>query len=75
MDLRCESGKKHAELVEPGIVEFRCSDRYCGARKGVIVLHRFDAMTGEMIETIRYKNPERSNANAARHSSAAVRSA
>ena len=75
MDLRCDGGKKFAELIEPGVIEVRCTDRYCGARKGVIVLHRFNVNTGDLIETKRYKNPERSKANAAHNPSAAIRSA
>ena len=75
MDLRCESGKKFAELVEPGVIEVRCTDRYCGATKGVIVLHRFDANTGEMIGTKKYRDPQRRRTNAAHHTPAAVRSA
>lgn len=75
MDLRCPSGKKHAELIEPGVVEVRCTDRFCGHAKGVIVLHRFDTMTGDLIETKRYRNPQRSKANGAHNASAAVRSA
>lgn len=75
MDLRCESGRKHAELIEPGVIEVKCTDRYCGATKGVIVLHRFNASTGDLIETKRYRNPQRRIANAAHNASPAVRSA
>jgi len=60
-DLRCGS-KKHAVLIiEDGqtIIEVKCDSRFCGAQRGVVVLHRFSAETGRMIATEKYKNPER----------------
>jgi len=73
MDLRCKA-KKHAELDE-GYVEIKCSSRFCGAEPGVVVIHRFDATTGELQETLRFKDPARKGkSNASAHRSA-VRSA
>lgn len=45
--LRCPS-KKHAEVISDHVVEIKCSSRFCGARKGRVILHRFDLATGEM---------------------------
>jgi hypothetical protein len=59
-DLRCEF-IKHAELVSPGIIEFKCRSKKCGHGPGVVVLHKFNAMTGEMIGTDRFRDPERVN--------------
>lgn len=56
VDLSCES-KKHAVLVAPGIIEVKCSSRFCGAKSGVVVLHRFDTTTGALVGTTRYKTP------------------
>lgn len=72
MDLRCEA-KKHGEL-DDGLVEIKCSSRFCGAGSGVVVIHRFDASTGELRETLRFKDPARKKAQHARNGTA-VRSA
>ena len=58
MDLRCTS-KKHAVIPEDGLVEIKCDSRFCGAKQGNIVLHTFDAHTGELIKTSEYRNPDR----------------
>lgn len=55
MDLRC-SNKLHCRVLEDGRVEVKCSSAFCGAKKGVVVLHRFDLHTGA-VETRRYKEP------------------
>jgi hypothetical protein len=74
MELRCKS-KKHAEL-DDSVIEVKCDSRFCGARAGVVVLHRFDASTGELKETLQFKDPARKGStNASHHSPAAVRSA
>jgi hypothetical protein len=77
MDLRCPNGIKFAELVEPGVIEVKCRSERCGAGGGVVVLHRFDAMTGEHINTDRFAEPPRkeNGAHGSQHHSAAVRSA
>lgn len=55
MDLRCEH-IKHAELTA-GVIEVKCRSSYCGARKGVVVIHRFNAATGERLQTLRFAEP------------------
>lgn len=57
MDLRCEA-KKHGELVD-GVVEIKCGSRFCGAGPGVVVIHRFNATTGELQDTLQFKDPGR----------------
>jgi len=60
MELRCES-KKHGELIEPGqTIEIKCDSRFCGARPGVIVLHKFDVTSGELVGTNRFNTNVRS---------------
>ena len=39
MDIRCDN-KKHGEILE-GILEIKCSSRFCGAGIGVVVIHRW----------------------------------
>lgn len=55
MEIRCPH-KKFAELEE-GRIEVKCSSKFCGAGPGVIVLHRFDAITGKMLDTKRFRDP------------------
>ena len=78
MELRCQH-KMHGVVIQPGdaVVEIKCYSKFCGHRPGVIVLHRFDCTTGELVETKKYKDTprvtkERSNALGQR---ASVRSA
>jgi hypothetical protein len=74
MELRCPS-KKHGEL-SASVVEIKCSSRFCGAGQGVVVIHRFDASTAELVETLKFKDPVRKEkAHASQRHPAAVRSA
>lgn len=75
MELRCPS-KLHGILLEGGMVEVKCDSKFCGHAPGVVVLHRFDLNTGELVETVNFRNPtpgERSMHNGTRHERAAVR--
>lgn len=56
-ELRCE-GKLHG-ILKGNLIEVKCGSRWCGAEPGVIVLHRFNAESGALLETKRYKDPER----------------
>lgn len=53
-ELRCPS-KMHGILMN-GNIEVKCSSRFCGAAKGVVVLHTFDGDTGKLIGTERYRD-------------------
>lgn len=57
MDLRCE-GKKLGELRD-NILEIRCKSVFCGHVSGTVVIHRFDVLTGKLIETKKYKDSGR----------------
>ena len=74
MDLRCPA-KKHGVLVRDGVVEIKCDSRFCGAEQGVTILHRFDAVTGELVETVKFKDPAKRGAAHAARNRAAVWSA
>lgn len=78
MDLRCDN-KKFGELMDGAIV-VKCSSRFCQAGDGVVVLHYFDPLNGTLINTRRFRDPVpategKEERYAARHDSAAVRSA
>lgn len=53
-ELRCDA-KKHGELDDEGHLEVKCSSRFCGAKPGTIVLHKFDLETGQLVSTHQYK--------------------
>ncbi len=74
MDLRCDS-KKHGVLLDSGLIEVKCDSKFCGHGAGVTVLHRFDAMTGELVDTHMYKDPRKDKSDATDSNPAAVRSA
>lgn len=54
MEMRCEH-KLHGIVVD-GLVEVKCRSQLCGHRPGVVVIHKFDGMTGELVDTKRYKD-------------------
>lgn len=56
-DLRC-ANKKHGELVS-GCLEIKCSSRFCGASAGVVVIHRYDVDSGDLVETRKFRDPRR----------------
>ena len=55
MELRCEH-KLHGILISSGVLEVKCSSTLCGKKPGVVVLHRFDTNTGDLLETRRFKD-------------------
>lgn len=56
-NLRCGSGKLHGIMITESILEVSCRSRWCGYRRGVVVRHRFDIVSGDLIETLKYKEP------------------
>lgn len=56
MEIRCES-KMWGELTVDGYWEIKCPSKFCGAAPDVVVLHRFDPVTGELFETKRFRDP------------------
>jgi hypothetical protein len=55
MELRCDH-KKLGELTEGGVLEIKCSSRFCGPA-GVVVIHRWSALTGERLSDKRFRDP------------------
>ena len=56
MNLHC-GNKLHGVILDNGLVEVACQSRMCGKEAGNVVLHRFDPITGELIDTRRFKKP------------------
>jgi hypothetical protein len=60
VELRCEH-KMHGVLTDNGLLEVKCGSAFCGSKPGVVVLHRFDVVTGELVETKKYKDTPKIN--------------
>ena len=75
IELRCPNGIKFAELTGE-FIEVKCRSRRCGARPGVVVIHRFTHQ-GSFIETKQYRDPAFRNEvnNHATRNSTSLRSA
>jgi len=54
-ELRCPNGIKFGELT-PEFIEVKCRSKRCGAKPGVVVIHRFDHQ-GSLIATQHYRDP------------------
>jgi len=53
-ELRC-SHKMHGILNDSGILDIKCDSAFCGHEPGVVVIHQFSTVTGELLGTKRYK--------------------
>jgi hypothetical protein len=69
VELRCPS-KLHG-VVSDDLIEVKCGSTFCGAGKGVTVLHRFNPSTGDLVETLRFKDPRKETQHAAHNGPAA----
>lgn len=66
MVLRCR-GRQHGELIEEEdangnktvFLEVKCRSQQCGARSGVIVLHRFKLDNAELVQTKKFQDPSK----------------
>lgn len=58
VELRCDK-RLHGVLTDDGVLEVSCRSALCGHRDGVVVIHRFDTVTGELIGTKFYKDPSK----------------
>lgn len=48
----------HGILTDDGVLEISCRSALCGHRDGNVVIHRFDAKTGRLLDTKFYKDPD-----------------
>lgn len=58
MDIRCDGNKLHAQIVD-GFLEVRCRSQFCGYKSGVIIIHRFDLVSGKLVKTDPYSEPRK----------------
>lgn len=56
VELRCPNKILHG-VLGPGWIEQKCRSARCGAKPGVVVIHRFDTASGDLLETKLYKDP------------------
>lgn len=56
MIIRCQ-GRIIGELIDEDILEVKCRSERCGAKRGVVVLHRINVKTGDLVETKRFSDP------------------
>ncbi len=55
IELRCSNKILHG-VLEPGVaIEVKCKSARCGAEPGVVVIHRISVITGEVLETKRFR--------------------
>lgn len=64
-ELRCQ-GKLHGVIIAPNTIEVKCGSKFCGAGPGVVVLHRFDSVTGTLLETDTFRDLSGSSKKGAR---------
>lgn len=75
IELRCE-GTLHGRLTDGRWLEVSCRRRRCGYSKGKVILHTIDILTGEVVRTKQFRNPDKQRKeghDASHHPSAAVR--
>lgn len=60
-ELRCDH-KLHG-ILKNKVLEVKCGSSLCGAGPGVTVLHRFNAESGALLETMKFKDPRREDQN------------
>lgn len=56
-ELRCDNRILFG-TVDGDVLEVKCRSRRCGHEGGVVVIHRFDLETGNLVGTQRFKDPE-----------------
>lgn len=54
-EARCDN-VKHFEIVDE-VIEVKCRARFCGHGPGVVVIHKFDPKTGELLGTNSFRDP------------------
>ncbi len=52
--MRC-AHKLHG-IVNDELIEVKCPSTLCGHKAGVVVIHKFNSRTGELVETKMYKD-------------------
>lgn len=74
-ELRC-AGTMHARMLDETTLEVKCKRRACGHIPGVVVLHTFNILTGELLKTQKFADPRKGRVSyGPGHTQLAVRSA
>lgn len=55
-ELRCDNQILFGTL-HGTVLEVRCRSNRCGKEPGVVIIHRFSLQTGDLVETLKYKDP------------------
>lgn len=55
MDIRCDNGIKFGEVLAD-VLEVKCRSARCGHGPGVVVIHRFSLVSGELLKTERFRD-------------------
>jgi hypothetical protein len=71
-ELRCPV-KLHGVIPEDGMIEIQCRSVFCGYRPGIVILHRWSVHTGQLITTLKFKDPRKKVNNGADQHSASIR--
>lgn len=58
--IRCGS-KTFGRITEQGLIEIKCSSRFCKDHPNEVVFHEFDPKTGNLVRTKKYKEPKGEN--------------
>jgi hypothetical protein len=56
VELRCSS-HLHAVLTDDGLIEVKCRWKPCCDEPGVVVFHYFHPVTGDLVNTKQYRDP------------------
>jgi hypothetical protein len=72
MELRCRSKILHG-IIADGFLDVSCKSGWCGKRNGVVVIHRFSLLTGELISTRKFAEPRKGGPSGNPDQSDAVR--
>lgn len=60
VELRCEHKILFGILYTGDrVVDVKCRSARCGARPGTVIIHRFDAQSGDLLRTYQFKDPTR----------------
>ncbi len=56
-ELRCDNRILFGTL-EGSVLEVKCRSERCGARRGVVLIHRFSLTTGDLVGTRQFRDPK-----------------
>lgn len=55
-EIRCGNGILFG-VIEGRTFEVKCRSRRCGHEAGVVIIHRFDLLTGDLVGTSKFRDP------------------